>query len=420
MSRVRTPRAVARFALAATAILGAVGAAAIAPATTAAAATSGKTVDIGLLVPLTGPFANTGQEQKLGASLAVDAINKAGGIKGLHGAKLKLVVRDAGTGVSTSVTAMTALLSSHNLAAGIGTGISANTLAATTVSEQQHVPWLDVTFTDKLTQRGFKYLFITSALATSLDQGYFPAVEQMAKEAHVNLSKVALLPGTNSVLVVTAQTIAKTWAPKFHWNVVLNETITAGSVTPSVAAGLVGKIQSSGAQALFVGSSVPDVAAVQKQEVAQGLKPVPWVLSGAPYLAKTFLEQVGAKGAEGVMTSASAGVYPSDKAISQKITAAGQTPNEYNLVPYSEVYMIADALNKARSTTHQKVRNALASLKIKGGPAGSVWPCDCERFKATGRTATDGAGVIVQWQNGKPVTVWPPKVAQAKAYFPKT
>ncbi len=393
-------------------------------ATTAAASSgsgggSSQTIDIGLLVPLTGPYADTGQEQKLGAQLAIDEINSSGGIKGLGGAKLKLVVRDAGTAVSDSVSAMTSLLSSNNIVAGIGTGITSNTLAATAVSEQQHVPWLDVTFGDQLTQRGFKYLFITSPLQSTLDAGYYPAVDSLAKAAGTPISRIALLPGTNSVLVDTANNIAKNFAPKFGWNVVLNETLAPGSVTGGVAAGLVSKIQSDHIQALFVGSSTPDVAAVQKQELAEGMTPVPWILSGAPYLSKTFLDSVGSTGAQGVMTSASAGVYPSDQAIANKISAAGQEPNEYNLVPYSEVYMIADALNAAKSTSSQAVRNALASLNIQGGPAGSVWPCDCERFDSTGRTATDGNGVIVQWQNGKPVTVYPPSVATAKAYFPK-
>jgi branched-chain amino acid transport system substrate-binding protein len=95
-------------------------------------------------------------------------------------------------------------------------------------------------------------------------------------------------------------------------------------------------------------------------------------------------------------------------------------PNEYNLVPYSEVYMIADALNASKSTNSLQVRNALSALNVKGGPAGSVWPCDCVKFDSTGRTATGNQGVIVQWQNGKPVTVFPQSVAQAKLFFPKS
>jgi branched-chain amino acid transport system substrate-binding protein len=378
---------------------------------------AGKTIDIGLLVPLTGPYAETGEMQKLGAQLAVDEINKAGGIKSLGGSQLNLVVRDAGTQVSDSVSAMTSLLASGDITAGIGTGITSNTIAATQVSEQRKTPWLDVTFGDQLTSRGFKYLFITSPLSSELDKETYPAVRQLATDAKVDLKRVGLLPGTNSVLVDTAKNIQSVYAPKFGWNVVLNETLQPGSVTGAVTTGLVSKIQSSKAQVLFVGSATPDVIAIQKQQIAQGAVPVPWVLSGAPYVSKSFIDALGPAGTQGVMAAVSAGVYPSDKTIADKITAAGQVPQEYNLVPYSEVYMIKAALEAAKSSDKGKVRDALSTLDIKGGEAGSVWPCDCVAFDKTGRSATNKA-VLVQWQGGKPVTVYPESVAGAKAFFP--
>ncbi|GAA1857350.1 ABC transporter substrate-binding protein [Pseudonocardia ailaonensis] len=379
---------------------------------------SAQTVNIGLLVPLTGPYAETGEEQKLGAQMAVDEINQAGGITSLGGAKLNLTVRDAGTQVSDSVSAMTSLLASGNITAGIGTGITSNTIAASQVSEQRKTPWLDVTFGDQLTGRGFKYLFITSPLASELDKESFPAVQQLATEAGVKLDKVGLLPGTNSVLTDTAKEIASIYAPQFGWNVVMNETLQPGSVTGAVTSGLVDRINSSGAQALFVGSATPDVIAIQKQQIAQGKTPVPWVLSGAPYVSKSFVDALGPQGSQGVIATVSAGVYPSDQAISDKISAAGQVPNEYNLVPYSEVYMIKEALEAAKSTDKDKVRDAIAALDLKGGQAGSVWPCNCVKFDPTGRSATNKA-VLIQWQNGKPITVFPESVAGAKAFFPK-
>jgi branched-chain amino acid transport system substrate-binding protein len=312
---------------------------------------------------------------------------------------------------------MTSLLASGDITAGIGTGITSNTIAATQVSEQRKTPWLDVTFGDQLTSRGFKYLFITSPLSSALDKEVFPAVQTLAKEANVDLKRVGLLPGTNSVLVDTAKEISSIYAPQFGWNVVLNETLQPGSVTGAVTTGLVSKIQSSQAQALFVGSATPDVIAIQKQQIAQGATPVPWVLSGAPYVSKSFIDALGPAGSQGVMAAVSAGVYPSDKTIADKITAAGQVPQEYNLVPYSEVYMIKAALEAAKSSDKDKVRDALSTLDIKGTEAGSVWPCNCVAFDKTGRTSTNKA-VIVQWQDGKPVTVYPESVAGAKAFFP--
>ncbi|HEY7541958.1 MAG TPA: ABC transporter substrate-binding protein, partial [Methylomirabilota bacterium] len=55
-----------------------------------------KEVKIALVVPLSGPWARQGQLEQLGAELAIEDVNKAGGIKALGGAKLKLVLYDTG------------------------------------------------------------------------------------------------------------------------------------------------------------------------------------------------------------------------------------------------------------------------------------------------------------------------------------
>jgi branched-chain amino acid transport system substrate-binding protein len=381
------------------------------------AAGSGGTIDIGLVVPLTGPYAETGTEQELGAQLAVKEINAAGGIKSLGGAKLSLVIRDAGATTADTVTAASSLLSSSNLVAGLGTGITSNTLALTEVTNSRQIPWMDFTFGDQLTTRGLKYVFITSPLQSTLDESMYPAFNSAANNSGVTIKKIAIIAGDNETSVQSAQDLSKTWAPKLNWQVPLNETIQSGSVTSGVASSLVSKIQSSGAQVLMVGSAPPDVVQIQKQEVAQGISPVPWLLDGAPFLAKSFLTDAGLKGVQDMVAVASAGVYPSDEALAKKITAGGQIPNEYNLVPYSEVYMLADALEAAKSTNHSAVRDAIANLNIKGGPAGSVWPCDCMKFNSMGRTSTS-VPTLQQWQNGVPVTVYPQSVAQAKLSFP--
>lgn len=48
-------------------------------------------VKIAMLVPLSGPWARSGILEKLGAEMAIDDVNAAGGIKSLGGAKLRLM-----------------------------------------------------------------------------------------------------------------------------------------------------------------------------------------------------------------------------------------------------------------------------------------------------------------------------------------
>ena len=52
-------------------------------------------IKVGVLHPVTGALAYSGQQCRLGALLAIEDINKAGGIKSLGGAPLQAVLGDA-------------------------------------------------------------------------------------------------------------------------------------------------------------------------------------------------------------------------------------------------------------------------------------------------------------------------------------
>src|SRR3546814_9982055 len=52
-------------------------------------------VKIGVVYPLTGPYAVAGEDCKRGMELASEQINAAGGIKSMHGAKNELIFGDS-------------------------------------------------------------------------------------------------------------------------------------------------------------------------------------------------------------------------------------------------------------------------------------------------------------------------------------
>src|SRR6266540_5435684 len=53
-----------------------------------------KTIKVGIVHTVTGPLAEPGQACRLGAQMATDAINAAGGIKSMGGARLELLLGD--------------------------------------------------------------------------------------------------------------------------------------------------------------------------------------------------------------------------------------------------------------------------------------------------------------------------------------
>src|SRR6267143_7122829 len=56
-----------------------------------------KTIKVGVISPVTGALAEVGQDCRLGAQMAAEAINAAGGIRSQGGARLELLLADSQT-----------------------------------------------------------------------------------------------------------------------------------------------------------------------------------------------------------------------------------------------------------------------------------------------------------------------------------
>ena len=74
---------------------GAAAAAAVAAAGPRALRAQPRTVKVGMPSPVSGPMADVGQDSRLGAQLAVEAVNGAGGIKSMGGARIELLLADS-------------------------------------------------------------------------------------------------------------------------------------------------------------------------------------------------------------------------------------------------------------------------------------------------------------------------------------
>src|SRR5262245_18576425 len=93
--------------------------------TTPVAAQQQKDVEVALVVPPSGPWARQGQLERMGAEMAVDDINKSGGIKALGGAKLKLIVSDTGDSAEKAKNAAQRLVAQNpDVVGGIGAWLS--------------------------------------------------------------------------------------------------------------------------------------------------------------------------------------------------------------------------------------------------------------------------------------------------------
>ena len=119
-----------------------------------------------MLVPLSGPWARQGILEQMGARLAIDDVNDAGGIKSMGGAKLKLIEYDTQDSAEKAKDAAQRMIAQEpDLVGGFGCWLSTFTLAATEVTERAELPWLTLSYSDLITGRGFKHVFQSSPTA---------------------------------------------------------------------------------------------------------------------------------------------------------------------------------------------------------------------------------------------------------------
>jgi branched-chain amino acid transport system substrate-binding protein len=149
----------------------------------AGAAWAAEEVRIGVLSPLTGPNAKFGAIQKNTLTMAVEDVNQAGGIKALGGAKLRLVFGDTRGEADTGVTETERLVTKEKVHALIGAFQSGVGFPASAVAERYQIPWLTFGTFDKITQRGFKYVFRAHANDTIKARTLIEGLAYLAKRA---------------------------------------------------------------------------------------------------------------------------------------------------------------------------------------------------------------------------------------------
>ncbi|MGP8321870.1 MAG: ABC transporter substrate-binding protein [Methanosarcinaceae archaeon] len=119
--------------------------------------TTGETVNIGSILPLTGDLAVYGQSVKSGADLAVDEINAAGGI---NGTQIEIICEDNRGEAADTVSAYHKLADVDKVPVILGAVVSTNTLAIAPLAEENEIVLISPTSTSpKLTQWEDGYVF---------------------------------------------------------------------------------------------------------------------------------------------------------------------------------------------------------------------------------------------------------------------
>ena len=214
----------------------------------------GATVNIGVIVPLSGANAQFGVNSRNGIELVADEINATGGIKALGGIKINLALSDATSNPHTAAVAAQRLIAEHEVTAVLGAFASSLTLAISEVTARARIPMLTMAFADQITARGYKGVFQMTAPASVIGRAQFDYTLEIAEAAGRKIRKVAIL--YEDTAYGTAQSAGlRSAAETAKVETVMDEAYPLGitNTTP-----LVDKLRVSGAQAIFPVSYLND------------------------------------------------------------------------------------------------------------------------------------------------------------------
>ena len=151
-------------------------------------------VKVGNILPLSGPSASVGLQNKQSQDMAVEEINQAGGIKSLGGAKIQMFYADSESKPEKGVAEAERLINTEKVNVLTGCWNSAVSYPVSAVAERYGIPFIvPVSVADKITEQGFKNVFRIAAKDSWWTRDQFAFLKDMEKEFNVKVSTVALV-----------------------------------------------------------------------------------------------------------------------------------------------------------------------------------------------------------------------------------
>jgi len=384
-------------------------------------AQAGGDIKIAMLSENSGLMARTGNMLKIGAEMAVEDINKAGGVKALGGRKLQLVVEDVGDSIERARSAAQRLVSQHpDAVAGMGAWLSSHTLAITEVTERASLPWVTIAWADSVTKRGFKYVADVSAPASKLVSDSLTRLLDLAeKNSGKRPKKIGLIYDNTAYSLAFIKPIKEVLLGKLNIEASVDEVFTPGL---SDATPLIQRVRSGRPDFLLLNSSsVSDAKLLIEKlnEFGLGKGKLPLLAPGANIGAPEMLKLLGQDKIEGVIALAANWESAKRKELAADLAKRANEPwmTQDTLSTYGSVFVIKDALERAGTTDKDALMKAILATNTSTGPA-DYFCGGTLSFDAEGRRE-NAPVALFQWQNGRPVTVFPEEDAYAPIKWPK-
>ena len=366
---------------------------------------SAEPIKVGIVLPLTGEKAAFGEIEKNSFIMALNEINKAGGVKG---SKIELLIEDD-TGKPDVARAATEKLVSKDNVVMLGGGYgSSETYAIAGVAQQKKLPLLVNTGSaDRITEQGWNYVFRLNPPVSE----YSAAAESFLKE--VAKPKAAAILFENTLFGTSRSKEFEKSCKDLGIQVALKEGYESGAVDFKP---LLIKVKNANPDLIYMISYVMDASLLMRQSMELDINPKLFIGGAAGFTLPEFLQNTG-KGAEGVF-SADLWVptlpYPGAMDYYNNYKKLYGKDTEYHgAEAYAAMYVIADVLKRAKSFFPEEIRQALATTDMMT-VFGRVKFISYEKKANQNKLPT----YLVQWIKGKLECVWPKESATAKYVYP--
>ena len=319
----------------------------------------GKTLKIGFNFEETGDVASYGTAEQKGAKLAVDEINKAGGV---DGKQIEVTDKDNKSELSEASTVSTNLVTQAKVNAIIGPATSGGTGAAITNAAKASVPLITPSGTQDDLTKGQDYLFRT----TFIDSFQGKILSKYVTD-NLKAKKVVLYYDNSSDY---AKGIAKAFQEEYKGEIVATETFASKDTDFQAA---LTKFKGKDFDALVVPGYYTEAGKIVNQARGMGIdKPI---VGGDGFNSEEFISQATPAAATNVYYVSGYSTSGDMTAKAKKFLEAykakyNEEPSMFSALAYDSVYMVAEASKGAKNSVD--IKENLAKLKDFEGVTGSI------------------------------------------------
>jgi branched-chain amino acid transport system substrate-binding protein len=357
-------------------------------------------IRIGASMSVTGTYAKPGTYQKQGYDVCIDELNAKGG---LLGRKVELVIYDDQSNPATAVRLYEKLITEDKVDAVMGPYSSAVSEAVANVTEKyKKVMVAPLAATTSIFRKGRKYIFMIISPA----EVYLEGLMDMA--AKRGLKTVAIINEDTLFPKASASGTAEA-AKKRGLQVVLQEAYPKGNTDFSA---LLVKIKAANPDVIAAGTYFDDAVAITRQMKELNVNPKMFGLTVGGDLPEFYdLLKQNAEYIYGSTQWDDSLPYPGQKEfLAAYKSKFKQEPAYHTAAGYAGCHTYAEAVKRAGTLDADKVREQLLKMEIK--TAFGEYKVDADGFQVAHKM------VMLQWQDGKRVVVWPDDLASGKVRFP--